>query len=260
MFFVLKEKNFISKITHKQEMKISEKIILMSLLLFNLPFLLLSFTHVSAIESLDDYVFPPDSEPYGQTYGKWEAKFWELHVNLEPDKSPASPSYQPTECLLLQDDNMTFLSDFYSEIEYRNYECKISQIPFAIPALTEGCSYGDFENPNDKMIEDCIRSHNPYAIVTVTIDGKEIPDIDRFRITSDWFILNVTNKDNVYDIKPGSHKAKIDAIMPIIKPLPPGIHEVRTEVFQDVPSIIMSDVPLHRVITYKLNVESNLNN
>ena len=249
-------------------MKISEKITFMCLLSLIFTFLLLSFTNilaiestnVSTIESLDDYVFPPDSEPYGQTYGEWEAKFWELHVNLEPEKSPASPTYQPTECLLLQDDNMTFLSDFYSEIEYRNYECKISQIPFAIPALTEGCSYGDFENPDDKMIEDCIRSHNPYAIVTVTIDGKEIPDIDRFRITSDWFILNVTNKENVYDIKPGSHKAKIDAIMPIIKPLPPGVHEIRTEVFQDVPSIIMSDVPLHRVITYKLIVEPNLNN
>jgi hypothetical protein len=28
-----------------------------------------------------------------------------------------------------------------------------------------------------------------------------------------------------------SHKAKINAIMPIIKPLPAGEHEIRTEVF-----------------------------
>jgi hypothetical protein len=62
-------------------------------------------------------------------------------------------------------------------------------------------------------------------------------------------------KDNPYDIKLGSHKAKINAIMPIIKPLPPGKHEIRTEVFQDIPSIIMNDVPLHRVITYNLTVE-----
>ena len=54
----------------------------------------------------------------------------------------ASPSYKPTKCLLLQDENKTFLSYFYSGIEYHNYECKISQTPFAIPALTEGCSYG----------------------------------------------------------------------------------------------------------------------
>ncbi len=40
--------------------------------------------------------------------------------------------------------------------------------------------------------------------------------------------------------------------MPIIKPLPPDQHEIRTEVFQDIPSIVMSDVPLHRVITYNL--------
>ncbi len=227
------------------------------LLGFTIAFIIVSFTNVYAIESIEDYVFEPDSEPYGQSYGEWEGKFWGLHVNLEPDKSPASPNYKPTVCLLLknENENMTFLSDFYSEIEYRNYNCKISQTPIAIPALTEGCSYGEFENPNDNIIEGCVYSHNPYAVVKVTIDGKEIPDIDKFRITSDWFILNVTEKDNPYDIRLGSHKAKINAIMPIIKPLPPGEHEIRTEIFQDIPSIIMSDVPLHRVITYNLIVE-----
>jgi hypothetical protein len=105
------------------------------LLIFSLPLLFFSITNVLAIESIEDYVFEPNSEPYGRTYGEWEAKFWGLHVNLEPGESPASPNYQPTECLLLKDENMTFLSDFYSEIEYRNYNCKISQTPIAIPAL-----------------------------------------------------------------------------------------------------------------------------
>ena len=236
--------------------KISNKITIKILLsILSLPLLFCSITNILAIETIEDYVFEPGSEPYGRTYGEWEAKHWELHVNLPPDKSPASPTYKPTECLLLKDENMTFLSDFYSEIEYRNYNCEISQTPIAIPALTEGCSYGEFENPNDKIIEDCIYSHNPYAVVKVTIDGKEILDIDKFRITSDWFNLNVTQKDNPYDIKLGSHKAKINAIMPIIKPLPPGQHEIRTVVFQDIPSIIMSDIPLHRVITYNLTVK-----
>lgn len=236
--------------------KLSDKItIKIFVLIFSLPLLFFSITNVLAIESIEDYVFEPGSEPYGRTYGEWEAKHWELHVNLPPDQSPASPTYKPTECLLLKDDNMTFLSDFYSDIEYRNYNCEISQTPIVIPALTEGCSYGEFENPSDKIIEDCVYSHNPYAVVKVTIDGKEIPDIDKFRITSDWFLLNVTQKDNPYDIKLGSHKAKINAIMPIIKPLPPGQHEIRTEVFQDIPSIVMSDIPLHRVITYNLIVK-----
>ena len=235
--------------------KSKKEIIIKILFVFTLPLLFFSITNILAIESIEDYVFEPNSEPYGRTYGEWEAKFWELHVNLEPDKSPASPTYQPTECLLLKNENMTFLSDFYSEIENRNYNCEIPQTPIAIPALTEGCSYGEFENPNDKIIEDCIYSHNPYAIVKVTIDGKEIHDIDNFRITSDWFILNVTEKNNPYDIKLGAHKAKINAIMPIIKPLPAGQHEIKTEVFQDIPSIIMSDIPLHRVITYNLIVK-----
>ncbi len=160
----------------------NKNLIIKILLVFTLPLLFFSITNILAIESIRDYVFEPNSNPYGQTYGKWEAKFWELHVNLPPEKSPASPTYQPSECLLLKDQNMTFLSDFYSEIEYRNYNCEISQTPIAIPALTEGCSYGEFENPNDKIIEDCVYSHNPYAIVKVTIDGKEIPDIDKFRL------------------------------------------------------------------------------
>jgi hypothetical protein len=62
---------------------------------------------------------------------------------------------------------------------------------------------------------------------------------------------------SIFEIR---HKAKINTIMPIIKPLPPGQHEIRTEVFQDIPSIVMSDVPLHRVITYNLIVEPDGNN
>ena len=117
--------------------KLSDKItIKIFLLIFSLPLLFFSITNVLAIESIEDYVFEPDSKPYNRTYGEWEAKHWELHVNLEPDKSPASPNYKPTECLLLKDENMTFLSDFYSEIEYRNYDCKISKTPIVIPALT----------------------------------------------------------------------------------------------------------------------------
>ena len=58
---------------------------------YTIAFIIFSFTNVSAIESIEDYVFEPDSEPYGLSYGEWEGKFWGLHVNLEPDKSPASP-------------------------------------------------------------------------------------------------------------------------------------------------------------------------
>jgi hypothetical protein len=57
----------------------------------------------------------------------------------------------------------------------------------------------------------------------VTIDGK---DIDKFRLHQIGLILNITQKNNPYDIKLGSHKAKINAIMPIIKPLPPAQYEI----------------------------------
>ncbi|HEX2408926.1 MAG TPA: hypothetical protein VHJ38_17120, partial [Nitrososphaeraceae archaeon] len=74
--------------------KISNKITIKILLsILSLSLLFFSNTNVLAIESIEDYVFAPDSKPYNRTYGEWEAKFWELHVNLEPDKSPASPNY-----------------------------------------------------------------------------------------------------------------------------------------------------------------------
>ena len=104
--------------------KLSNKITIKILLIFSLPLLFFSITNVLAIESIEDYVFAPDSKPYNRTYGEWEAKFWELHVNLEPDKSPASPNYKPTECLLLKDENMTFLSDFYSYSYDILFHCK----------------------------------------------------------------------------------------------------------------------------------------
>ena len=181
---------------------LSIKILIKIFPFLSLPLLFFSITNVLAIESIEDYVFEPDSNHIIAHMANGRQNFGN-YMSIFNQINPASPNYKPTECLLLKDENMTFLSDFYSEIEYRNYNCKISQTPIAIPALTEGCSYGEFENPNDKIIEDCVFSHNPYAVVKVTINGKEIPNIDKFRITSDWSILNVTQKDNPYDIKLG---------------------------------------------------------
>ena len=44
--------------------------------LLSLPLLFFSFTNVLEIDTIENYVFEPNSDPYGRTYGEWESKFW----------------------------------------------------------------------------------------------------------------------------------------------------------------------------------------
>lgn len=210
-------------------------------------------------EAVNLYVYGPNENPYGKTYQEYAQMHWNAHVNLDLTKLASSSSYKPQECFFMKIDNKIFLQDFYSEINRdRSFQCTIPQLPVVIPALTEGCSYADYKNPvdrNDKKIKECTQQHNPYAVVRVTIDGEVVKNIDDYRKTSDFFLLNITNPKNLFDNEVGSWRAMIDAVMVVVD-LPVGEHDIQYEVFQKVPELEMPrDALIKTDVKYHLTVQ-----
>jgi hypothetical protein len=219
--------------------------------------LCISFSHSEATSS---YVYGPNEKPYNKTYQQYAQMHWNTQVNLDPTEWAASSSYQPQKCFFKKIDNKIFLQDFFSELNRdRSFECTIPQLPIVIPALTEGCSYADYPNRSersDDKIRACTQLHNPKALVQVIVDGEIVKSINDYRKTSDFFLLNVTNPNNIFDNEVGSWRAIIDAIMLVID-LPPGEHDIQYTVSQKVSGLSMARDALVRTdVKYHLIVES----
>ena len=226
----------------KRANKISNFLII-AILSYGALALLINLPNLQAQKAI---VYGPDDKPYGKTYGQYANIFWNANSNLDPTKAASSESYVPQKCFLMDLDNKYFLQDFYAESKSnrdRSFQCTIPQKPIVIPALMEGCSYGDYKDAADrtdnKLIE-CAHSHNPYAIVDVMIDGEPVKNINDYRKTSDFFILNETNPNNAYNTEVGSWRAITDSIMVVVD-LPVGEHDVRYKVNQKLPETIAPD-------------------
>ena len=223
--------------------------------------ILASLINFANLEAVNAFVYGPNEKPYGKTYGEYAQMFWNKWVNLDPTQSSASESYKPQKCFFMEIDNKLFLQDFYAESKSnrdRSFDCTIPQKPIVIPALMEGCSYGDYANladRNDNKLIECAHSHNPYAVVEVIIDGEPIKNINDYRKTSDFFTLNVTNPNNEYNIELGKWRAVMDAIM-IVVDLPVGEHDIRYKVNQKLPEIISpNDFLLKTDVKYHFTVK-----
>ena len=224
---------------------------------------LILLVFVPNLEAEKAFVYGPNEKPYGKTYEQYAEIFWNEWVNQDPTKSASSEFYKPLKCSYMEIDNKIFLQDFYAESPTnrdRSFECTIPQQPIVIPALMEGCSYGDYSNladRNDNKLIECAHSHNPYAIVEVMVDGESIKNINDYRKTSEFFLLNVTNPENAYNIEPGIWRAIMDAIM-IVVDLPIGEHDIRYKVNQKLPEIIApNDFPLKTDVKYHFIVKPN---
>jgi hypothetical protein len=227
----------------------------LSIITFMLCFNLLNSEAASA------YIYGPNEKPYNKTYGEYAQMHWNAFANLEPIHAAASSSYQHQKCFFMKIDNKIFLQDFFSEgKKIRSFECTIPQLPIVIPALTESCNYGQFkpsERTDENLYKCAAQAHNPYALVKVTIDGEIVKNINDYRKTSDYFLLNITNPNNWFGDKVGSWRALIDAIMLVVD-LPVGEHDIRYEVTQLVPESVMpNDIPVITDVRYHLIVESN---
>ncbi len=193
-------------------------------------FVLASFsTFPIAGGTRDNYVFPPDSKPYGFTLGEWGAKVWQRDFSL-PSASATEQDVglADNSCAINQSGPVWFLEGTGSGGE-KNYECTIpAGKAILFPILTGMCSYIDTPNAkSDSELRSCAMSGNEGAIIEVSIDGVRLEDINRYRVQSPPFNLTIP-EENAFGILPGATTAVADCWCVMIEPLPVGRHVIQS--------------------------------
>ena len=171
-------------------------------------------------------VFPPDSRPYGLTYGEWSAKWWQWALPIPADKNPINDKTGQY-CDLNQSGPVWFLagtSGFPAERTCTIPEGKA----ILFPVVNGQGSY--VENPLIKT-ESELRALGKSAIdqvtlVEATVDGVKLDDLKNYRVQSPLFNFTYP-ENNLGGVPSGPSQAVADGYWVMLHPLTAGEHTIQ---------------------------------
>lgn len=237
---------------------------------------LFSYSFITNVYAISDLIFSKDSNPYGIPYSEWIGKWWQWHVSI-PNLSNTSSSndlmssvhpresYSPEKCSWNQNDDspVWFLPDGrnlavfeINKPEYR--ECTIpSDKAILVQIYGGGCSTGEgFKN--DKEIEDCVNLGLDKVNFIASIDGIEVMNsANRYDYLSEHHKYNLTYvNNNLYNVPEGTYKAMAGGYFLFLKPLSPGVHELKFKEVYFKPGFEGQPSSEHRIsnVIYTLNI------
>jgi hypothetical protein len=170
-------------------------------------------------------VFPPDSEPYGMTYGEWTAKWWQWVFSMP---EAANPTIDDTgrNCANNQIGPVWFLAGTGGGAVTR--ECTIpSDKGILIPIINVACdSATDPSLDTEAELRACAKADQDTVIgKEITVDGLNIGNLDSYRFQSPLFNLTFP-ENNIAGIAPQTAKAVSEGFWILLEPLSPGSHEI----------------------------------
>ena len=181
-------------------------------------------------------VFSPDASIFGQSYAEW-AEQWYLWWDLIP--VTYNPSFDPTgqNCNVNQSRPVFFLAGdgtFSGAPVTRS--CTVPSVPLFLPMLTAECSNVEsspFFGRTDAARLECARQlidGIPPITVVVTVDGKSVPALRNFRVSSPPFNFTTPAHNNVLGLDGvTSGRSETDGYWVMLMPLRPGNHTVHFE-------------------------------
>jgi hypothetical protein len=170
-------------------------------------------------------VSPPDSKPYGLTYGEWTAKWWQWALSMP---EPLNPTIDDTgrNCANNQTGPVWLLAGTNGGTVTR--ECTIpSDKGILIPIINVECDTAtDPALHTEAELRACAKADQDTVIgKEITIDGLNVGNLDSYRFQSPLFNLTFP-QNNIAGVAPQTTKAVSDGFWILLEPLPPGMHEI----------------------------------
>jgi hypothetical protein len=203
-------------------------------------------------DDLNPGVYSKDSKPFGTTYGDWLANYSQWFIQFPADLHPRE-HYTPERCSAAQSGPVWFLTDILVDKDERN--CTIPSGKAILLPILSGRCWDDKSDPipmSDQDLIKCAKEGNEYGVISATLDGMKIKELNSYRIESPFFNITVP-ENNIYNNKPGVWEAKADGFFLFLEPLTPGNHTLHTTT-----SVINPTVPEFNyaaTLTYHLTVE-----
>jgi|SRR2546425_1468219 len=178
-------------------------------------------------DDINPGLYSTDSTPYGISYQEWTQRLWQWDLSLPPAQHPLH-NYTPENCANGQDGPVWFLAEVLSGTEERT--CTIPAGKSILAALLDGeCDSSDPTLQNDQDVRQCATEGNDYGVISATLDGRRMQNLDQYRIDSGFYNITISG-DNIADEKPGTYRAFTNGFFVFLQPLQNGTHDLRLTV------------------------------
>jgi hypothetical protein len=169
-------------------------------------------------------IFPPDSKPYGLTYGEWSAKWWQWAYSMPEEGNPMVDD-TGEDCANNQSGPVWFLAGTGGGAVTR--ECTIlSDKGILIPIINVECDSAAGSGDTEAELRLCAKADQDTVIAKeIIIDGVSVGNLDSYRFQSPLFNLTFP-ENNIAGIVPQTTIAISDGYWILLEPLPAGTHEI----------------------------------
>lgn len=180
----------------------------------------------AAHEDVD--VFPPNSTPFGKTYGEWSAQWWKQAVRQTGE--PGTPfAAGRVNCSAMGTRKVVFLvgttTATGSPVER---SCRIStDTAILFPLINGECSEAESNGSTDAELRACAASQaDAFTNVYATVDGMALRRLAMFRFASPLYTFSPV-AGNVFGIRPAVNSPSVaDGYWIMLEELERGRHAV----------------------------------
>jgi hypothetical protein len=168
-------------------------------------------------------IFSQDSKPYGKSYEDWSVDWWK-RLQSQPAMSNPVSDTTGERCNFGQTDpNVWFAYGTMGGAVERTCTISSSKALF-IPILVSECSDREDASLNtDDKRRDCVLAGAKRGVLSVSVDGHEIPDLQKY-----WFESRLLNfilpEGNIWAVPPGNANEYVGGYYVMLQPLEPGNH------------------------------------
>jgi hypothetical protein len=209
-------------------------------------------------------IAPPNSRPYGLTYGEWAAEWWKWALGIQLAENPLideTGEFADVD----QAGPVWFLAGNFGGTTERTISIPTGKAlffplvnavlwdPEDLPMAVEIAEMLGLD-PDDLTTEELLRVAVNFAIdattdLSLTIDGQEIQDLFAYRADSPAFLL--VDADLAEDLgypHLDSRLSVADGCWIMLAPLPPGEHTIRLTAANSIFSLEL-DITYHLTVT-----------
>jgi hypothetical protein len=170
-------------------------------------------------------IYSTFDNPYGFSYGKWTAKWWEWAYSVSLKINPAYDNTGKL-CSINQTSPVWFLPGTSGHDVVR--KCTIfKNTSILFPILNSECSYAEFPYlENETQLSICAKAEQDKVnSLEASIDGIKLVNLNQYRIQSPLFNFTLP-ENNILHLKPQITQAVSDGNWIFLLPLSIGNHTI----------------------------------